>query len=72
MIEERELAFLEELKKHENKWVALVESDGAEVIVGSGDDAVQATRDAEAKGFKDAVLYRVQPFDRGYIPSILG
>ena len=72
MIEEKELAFLEELKKYENKWVAFIESGGAEIIVGSGDDALAAKQDAETKGFKDTVLYKVQPFNRGYIPSTLG
>ncbi|HEX3560814.1 MAG TPA: hypothetical protein VHU19_16555 [Pyrinomonadaceae bacterium] len=48
-IEEKELAFLEELRKYESKWVAISESDGAEIIVGSGKDAVEATAEAEAK-----------------------
>jgi hypothetical protein len=70
MIEERELAFLEELKKYENKWVAIYERDAGEVIVGSGDDAVEAMRQAEASGFSDAVLMKVTAFDTGYIPTL--
>jgi hypothetical protein len=70
MIEERELAFLEELKKYENKWVAVRESDGREMVVGSGDDAVQAMREAEANGFGDAFLMHIDPFDKGYIPTL--
>ncbi len=68
-INENELAFLAELEKHENKWIAFVESHGAEIIVGSGKDAVEAMAEAEAKGFPDAILLRVPPFDSGYIPT---
>jgi hypothetical protein len=66
-IDPKELAFLSELDKYENKWVAIVESDGAKIIVGSGCDATEAI--AEASGFDDAALLKVFPFDRGYIPA---
>jgi hypothetical protein len=69
VIDANELAFLNEMEKHENQWIAFVRSNGAEVIVGSGDDAVDAMAQAEAKGFPDAILLRVPPFDRGYIPT---
>lgn len=68
-ISENELAFLAELEKHENQWIAFVESNGKEIIVGSGKDAVEAMGEAEGKGFPDAILLRVPPFDRGYIPT---
>ena len=68
MIEEKELAFLEELRKYENKWVAILESDGKEMVVGSGADAVEAKRDAEAKGFQNTVLFWVKPADKSYMP----
>jgi hypothetical protein len=68
-INQNELAFLAELEKHENEWIAFVESHGVERVVGSGKDAVEAMTVAKAKGFPDAVLLRVPPFDRGYIPS---
>jgi alkanesulfonate monooxygenase SsuD/methylene tetrahydromethanopterin reductase-like flavin-dependent oxidoreductase (luciferase family) len=68
ILDEREMAFLKELEKHENRWVAIIESDGAKIVVGSGKDAVEAMEEAEAKGFGDAFLLKVQPFDRGYIP----
>lgn len=67
--EEQELAFVEALRQHENRWIAIVESDGSEVIVGSGLDAVAALADAEAKGFADAVLFKVPPFDATLVPS---
>ncbi len=70
-ISQNELAFLAELEKHENKWIAFVESHGAERVVGSGKDAVEAMAEAEAKGFPDAILLRVPLFDRGYVPTFV-
>lgn len=68
-ISESELAFLKQLEQHENEWVAFVEQDGAEIVVGSGKDAVEAIRDAETNGFPDAVLMKVPPFDKALIPT---
>jgi hypothetical protein len=70
MTDEKELAFLEELRKYENKWVAIYESGETEVVVGSGKDAIEATREAEAKGFKETVLFFVRPFDHGFLPLV--
>ncbi len=67
MVEEKEMAFLEELKKYENRWVAILESEDEEVIVGSGKDAVEAKTDAIAKGFRDVVLFWVRPFGAGRV-----
>jgi hypothetical protein len=67
--EEQEIAFLEALRSYENRWVAFVEVDGAEVIVGSGGDAVEAMAQADVKGFGDAVLFKVPPFNAGFIGS---
>jgi hypothetical protein len=64
---EQELAFLAELRKYEGKWVAIHESEDGEVIVGSGDDAVEAIGDAKSKGFAESVLFYVRPFDRSFI-----
>lgn len=66
--EEQEMAFLEALRKYENQWVAIIESGGSEMIVGSGKDAVQAQTDAEAKGFPDATLFKVPSFSVTLIP----
>ena len=68
MIEEKELAFLEELRKYEDKWVAIFESDDKEIVAGSGADAVEAKRDAESKGFKNTVLFWVKPAKKSYMP----
>jgi len=68
-IDEKELAFLKQLEEHENEWVAFIEDHGAEIVVGSGKDAVEAIQDAEKRGFPNAVLMKVPAFDRGIIPS---
>ncbi len=70
-ISEKELAFLKQLEQHEDEWVAFVEEGGAEIVVGSGKDAVEASRSAEERGFPDAVLMKVRPFDRAYVPVLL-
>ena len=67
MSEETEIAFVEELRKHENQWVAIHESGETETIVGSGLNAVEAAREAEAKGFSDTVLFKVLPMDQAYV-----
>lgn len=66
-IDEKELAFLDELRKHENQWVAVLESDDGEIVVGSGKDAVEATREAESRGFNNTVLFFVRPFDKSFM-----
>ena len=70
-ISESELAFLKQLEQHEDEWVAFIEKDGAEIVVGSGKDAVEAIRDAETQGFPNAVLMKVPPFDKALIPTNL-
>jgi hypothetical protein len=66
--EAQEMAFVDELRKYENRWIAIVESEGSEMIVGNGRDAVEAQADAKAKGFSDAVLFKVPPFNTTLIP----
>ncbi len=68
-IDEKELAFLKQLEEHEDEWVAFIEENGAETVVGSGKDAVAAIEDAEKRGFPNAILMKVPPFDRGFIPA---
>jgi hypothetical protein len=66
---EKEAAYLSEMRKHENRWVAVIKSEGASVIVGSGKDAVEAKNEALLKGFTDAVVFWVRPFNGRYISS---
>ena len=72
VIDDKELTFLKELEKYENKWVAIYQSGDDEMIVGSGNNATEAMSEAESKGFMDAVLLRLHRFDRGYIPVTIG
>ena len=55
-----------QLEKFENKWVAIDESE--EKIVGVGDDAFEATADAERGGYPDTILFKVPSFDTALIP----
>jgi len=66
--EEQEMAFVHAMREYEDRWVAIVESGGTETIVGSGRDAVEALADAKSKGFENAVLFRVPPFNTTFIP----
>ncbi len=70
MIEESDLDsdFPEIIRGYENKWVALADIDGKETVVGSGDDATQATLQAKARGFMETVLFKVPSFRVSYAP----
>ena len=67
-LSEKEVAYLRELRKYENKWVAVLESEDGDIIVGSGEDAVDASHDAHVKGFDDVVLFWVKPSNVGFVP----
>jgi hypothetical protein len=69
MEEDNDSMFAEDLDNYEGKWLALVESNGSQQIVASGEDAEEAMREAERKGFSEAYLYRVFPFDQAYVPT---
>jgi len=56
-----------QLEKYENKWVAIDESE--ERIVGVGDDAFEATEDAERGGYPNTILFKVPSFDSALIPQ---
>jgi hypothetical protein len=55
-----------QLEKYENKWIAIDESE--EKIVGVGDDALEATENAERSGYQDTILFKVPSFDSALIP----
>jgi hypothetical protein len=57
---------LEQLKKYEDRWVAL--RGKTHEVVSSGADASEAKEKAEKKGFADIILFRVLPFRGGYVP----
>ena len=58
--------FLEQLKKHENQWVALREPE--KEVVASGKDASETMRQAEKRGYKNVILLHVLPFRGSYVP----
>jgi hypothetical protein len=63
-MEDRDL-LEDELGKYENKWVAILESERR--IVGSGDSAIQAKRDAEEKGYSETALFKVRAPGKLYV-----
>jgi Family of unknown function (DUF5678) len=56
----------EELAKYEDKWIVIDESE--EKIVGVGDNALEATADAERNGHRETILFKVPSFDSAFIP----
>lgn len=67
---DRESAFAELVRDYEDKWIALVDKDGVDVVVGSGNDAVEAATVAETNGFPDAALFRVPSFSSVFVPLV--
>jgi uncharacterized protein DUF5678 len=55
-----------EIAKYEDKWIAIDESE--EKIVGVGDNAFEATTDAEQKGYPETILFKVPSFDSAFVP----
>jgi len=55
-----------QLENYENKWIAIDESE--QKIVGVGDDAFEATENAERSGYQDTILFKVPSFDSALIP----
>ncbi len=68
-LSENKVAYLNELRKHERRWVAVCKSAAGDIIVGSGKDAVEAKQDARLKGFTEVVLFWVRPFNGRYISA---
>ncbi|MGH9873791.1 MAG: DUF5678 domain-containing protein [Pyrinomonadaceae bacterium] len=55
-----------ELEKYQDKWIAI---DGSEEkIVGVGDNAFEATEDAERNGYQETILFKVPSCDAALIP----
>jgi hypothetical protein len=55
-----------QFEQFENKWVAIDESE--ERVVGVGDDAIEATEDAERNGYRETILFKVPSFDSALVP----
>ncbi len=65
---DKESAFAELVRDYEDKWIAFQDRDGVDVVVGSGNDAVEAANAAEANGFPEAILFKVPSFRATFIP----
>jgi hypothetical protein len=59
-------AMSSQFAQHEDKWVAINETDST--IVATGDSIFEVDRDAEKKGYENVLLFKVPRFDVGYIP----
>jgi hypothetical protein len=59
----------EQLKGYENKWVALLEPE--QKIVGSGNDAVEATQDAKKHGYSQVTLFYIPRSDATLLDSAM-
>ncbi len=63
----KEEAFAELVRQYENMWVALIETDGGEFVVGHGSTAVEAANEAKEKGYSQAILFRVPSFSSRFV-----
>ena len=64
---DKEDAFADLVKDYEDQWVAIIENDGVESIVGSGATAVQAANQAAEHGHPLARLVKVPSFDIRFV-----
>jgi hypothetical protein len=58
-LSDKQLAFMDELAKHEEQWVAILRNGDNERIVGSGQRLKEAKRSALEGGFRDVVFMKV-------------
>jgi hypothetical protein len=63
----KEEAFADLVREYENLWVAIIEKDGVEYVVGHGSTAVQASEEATEKGHADAMLFKVPSFNSRFV-----
>jgi hypothetical protein len=63
----KEEAFAELVREYENLWVAIVERDGVQYVVGHGSTAVQANNEATEKGYPQPMLFKVPSFKSRFI-----
>jgi hypothetical protein len=66
-VRDKESAFADLVRDHENQWVAIIERDGVEFVVGTGNTAVEAVKEASAKGHPQAMLFKVPSFKTRFI-----
>ncbi len=59
ILSEKEIAFMGELEKYEDQWVAILRDGDDERIVGNGERLKEAKRDALKRGFREVVFMKV-------------
>ncbi len=64
---DKEDAFADLVKDHEDQWVAIIEKDGVQFIVGNGTTAVEAINAAREKGYSQALLFKVPSFNTRFV-----
>lgn len=64
---DKETAFAELVRDYENLWVAIIEKDGVEFVVGHGPTAVEAAKEATEKGYPQAMLFKVPSFKTRFV-----
>ncbi|HET6979698.1 MAG TPA: DUF5678 domain-containing protein [Pyrinomonadaceae bacterium] len=63
----KEEAFAELVRQYEDMWVALIETDGCEHVVGHGSTAVEAANDAKQNGHSEPTLFKVPSFSSRFV-----
>jgi hypothetical protein len=64
---DKETAFAELIRDYENLWVAIIDKDGVEFIVGTGRTAVEAANESSEKGYPKAMLFKVPSFNARFV-----
>lgn len=59
MMTDKEIAFVDELEKYQDQWVAILRNGDDERIVGNGERFKEAKRVALERGFRDVVFMKV-------------
>ena len=63
----KEEAFADLVREYENLWVAIIEKDGVEHVVGHGVTAVEASNEAMEKGYSQPMLFKVPSFKSRFV-----
>ena len=63
----KEEAFADLVREYENLWVAIIEKDGVEHVVGHGVTAVEASSEATSKGYSQPMLFKVPSFKSRFV-----
>jgi heterodisulfide reductase subunit A-like polyferredoxin len=64
---DKESAFAELIRDYENQWVAIIDKDGVEFVMGTGPTAVEAAKEASEKGYPQAMLFKVPSFSSRFV-----